>query len=69
MNALYVQALMRDAQRILDRFQDRPTETVEDRRALAAEQYVTAIQDEVERLDRLIQMLDASIEIAEVGDE
>lgn len=69
MNALYVQALMRDAQRILDRFQDRPTETIEDRRALAAEQYATAIQDEVERLDRLIQMLDASIEIAEVGDE
>ena len=69
MNALYVQALMRDAQRILDRFQDRPTETVEDRRAVAAEQYATTIQDEVERLDRLIQMLDASIEIAEVGDE
>jgi hypothetical protein len=69
MNPYYIQGMMRQAQQLLLELSAAPELTIEDRREQADASYTSAVQDEIDRLDRLIQLLEAGLEFAEKNNE
>ena len=61
MTPFQIKQLMREAQRVLDAYQHDVAPSIEDRRNEADILAYTALDEEVERVERLIQLMEAGI--------